>query len=143
PPLLIEEIIEVTGIHSAAGLTGGEPILEVPFRAPHHTASYVSLVGGGAWPKPGEITMAHRGILFLDEFPEFDKKVIEALRQPLEDRVISVVRARGSMIFPANFILIAALNPCPCGWRGSRVRECVCPPAQIQKYSRKISGPII
>ncbi|OJI08629.1 MAG: magnesium chelatase [Candidatus Vogelbacteria bacterium CG10_big_fil_rev_8_21_14_0_10_49_38] len=143
PPLLIEEIIEVTGIHSAAGLTGGEPILEVPFRAPHHTASYVSLVGGGAWPKPGEITMAHRGILFLDEFPEFDKKVIEALRQPLEDRVISVARARGSMIFPANFILIAALNPCPCGWRGSRVRECVCPPAQIQKYSRKISGPII
>ncbi len=143
PPLGIEEVIEVTGIHSATGFLVEDLITHPPFRSPHHTSSYVSLVGGGTWPKPGEITMAHRGVLFLDEFPEFDKKVIEALRQPLEDKVISVARARGSMIFPASFILVAALNPCPCGFRGSRVKECTCTQSQIQKYSRKISGPII
>lgn len=143
PPLGIDEVIEVTGIHSAANALAGELITHPPFRSPHHTSSYVSLVGGGAWPKPGEITMAHRGVLFLDEFPEFDKKVIEALRQPLEDRVISVARARGSMVFPASFILVAALNPCPCGFKGSRVKECTCTQSQIQKYSRKVSGPII
>lgn len=143
PPLGIEEIIEVTGIHSASGTLIEELITHPPFRSPHHTSSYVSLVGGGTWPKPGEITLAHRGILFLDEFPEFDKKVIEALRQPLEDKVISVARAKSSVIFPASFILVAALNPCPCGFRGSRVKDCTCTQSQIQKYSRKVSGPII
>ncbi len=143
PPLNIDQIIEVTGIHSATGSLDTELITEPPFRSPHHTSSYVSLVGGGAWPKPGEITLAHRGVLFLDEFPEFDKKVIEALRQPLEDRVISVARARSSINFPASFLLVAALNPCPCGFKGSRVKDCTCTQAQIQKYSRKVSGPII
>jgi magnesium chelatase family protein len=143
PPLTIDQVIEVTGIHSATSALADDLITEPPFRSPHHTSSYVSLVGGGAWPKPGEITLAHRGVLFLDEFPEFDKKVIEALRQPLEDRVISVARARGSMNFPASFLLVAALNPCPCGFKGSRVKECTCTQSQIQKYSRKVSGPII
>lgn len=143
PPLTIDQIIEVTGIHSATSALGDDLITEPPFRSPHHTSSYVSLVGGGAWPKPGEITLAHRGVLFLDEFPEFDKKVIEALRQPLEDRVISVARARGSMNFPASFLLVAALNPCPCGFKGSRIKDCTCTQSQIQKYSRKVSGPII
>jgi len=143
PPLEIDEIIEVTGIHSASGFLAEDLITHPPFRSPHHTSSYVSLVGGGAWPKPGEITLAHRGVLFLDEFPEFDKKVIEALRQPLEDRVISVARARSTMNFPANFVLVAAMNPCPCGFKGSRVKECTCTQSQIQKYSRKVSGPII
>jgi len=143
PPLSIEEIIEATGIHSAAGVLTEELIIHPAFRSPHHTSSYVSLVGGGAWPKPGEITLAHRGVLFLDEFPEFDKRVIEALRQPLEDRVISVSRSRGSMTFPASFILVAAMNPCPCGYRGSRVKECNCAMGQIQKYERKVSGPIV
>ncbi|MFA5023139.1 MAG: YifB family Mg chelatase-like AAA ATPase [Candidatus Paceibacterota bacterium] len=143
PPLSIDEIIEVTGIHSASGVLGEELITHPPFRSPHHTSSYVSLVGGGAWPKPGEITMAHRGVLFLDEFPEFDKKVIESLRQPLEDKVISVARARSSINFPASFVLVAALNPCPCGFKGSRVKDCTCTQSQIQKYSRKVSGPII
>lgn len=143
PPLGVDEIIEVTGIHSASGVLGEELITHPPFRSPHHTSSYVSLVGGGAWPKPGEITMAHRGVLFLDEFPEFDKKVIESLRQPLEDKVISVARARSSINFPASFVLVAALNPCPCGFKGSRIKECTCTQSQIQKYSRKVSGPII
>lgn len=143
PPLSTEEVIETTGIHSAAGSMIEELITHSPFRSPHHTSSYVSLVGGGTWPKPGEITLAHQGVLFLDEFPEFDKKVIEALRQPLEDRVISISRSRGHMNFPANFILVAAMNPCPCGHLGSRTKECVCSMGQIQKYQRKISGPIV
>lgn len=147
PPLNFEEVLEVTGIHSAAGLLGMESqtiwLTTPPFRAPHHTASYISLVGGGAWPRPGEITLAHRGVLFLDEFPEFDKKVIEALRQPLEDRLIHISRARGSMTFPASFILIAAMNPCPCGQKGLKNKECICSPGALFRYQRKISGPII
>ncbi|MEA1929565.1 MAG: YifB family Mg chelatase-like AAA ATPase [Patescibacteria group bacterium] len=143
PPLDFEAVLEVTGIHSASGLINNDLITEAPFRAPHHTASYISLVGGGAWPKPGEITLAHRGILFLDEFPEFDKRVIEALRQPLEDRVVRVSRARGSMTFPANFILIAAMNPCPCGNKGLRTKECICSQAALVRYGRKLSGPIV
>ena len=143
PPLSLAEIIETTGIHSAANILTENLITYPPFRSPHHTSSHVSLVGGGSWPKPGEITLAHRGVLFLDEFPEFDKKVIEALRQPLEDRIISISRSRGHMNFPANFILVAAMNPCPCGHFGSRVKECVCSMSQIQKYQRKISGPIV
>ncbi|MDO8183593.1 MAG: YifB family Mg chelatase-like AAA ATPase [bacterium] len=143
PPLPTEEIIEITGIHSAAGALKEELVATVPYRSPHHTASYVSLVGGGTWPKPGEITLAHRGVLFLDEFPEFEKRVIESLRQPLEDKVISVARAKRSVIFPANFILIAAMNPCPCGYKGHAERECICNPATLARYERKVSGPII
>ena len=143
PPLDFEEIIEITGIHSAAGLLTDTILTQAPFRSPHHTSSYVSLVGGGAWPRPGEATLAHRGVLFLDEFPEFERRVIEALRQPLEDRVITISRARQTIQFPANFTLIAAMNPCPCGYRGSRHRPCVCTPPALAHYARKISGPII
>ncbi len=143
PPLSLEEMLEVTGIHSAAGNLAGKLVVDPPIRTPHHTASYVSIVGGGAWPKPGEITLAHRGILFLDEFPEFEGRVIESLRQPLEDRVVSVTRAKGSVQFPAHFMLIATMNPCPCGFRGSNKQECICPPAAISKYARKLSGPIM
>lgn len=143
PNLDFEEMIETTGIHSASGALREELITNPPFRSPHHTSSYVSLVGGGTWPRPGEITLAHRGVLFLDEFPEFEKRVIEALRQPLEDKVITVARAKHSIVFPASFILVAAMNPCPCGYRGHKERECICSPAALSRYERKISGPII
>ena len=113
-----------------------------PFRSPHHTASYTALVGGGAWPKPGEITLAHRGVLFLDEFPEFERRVIEALRQPLEDGIIAVSRIKDTIQFPAKIILIIAMNPCPCGHLGSKTKMCLCNPAGIFRYQRKISGPI-
>ncbi len=143
PALDKEDVLEITGIHSTAGTLEGELITTPPLRSPHHTSSYVSIVGGGATPKPGEITLAHKGVLFLDEFPEFDKRVIESLRQPLEDRVINVARAKGVARFPAQFILIAAMNPCPCGHLGSKQKECVCRPADLARYQRKISGPII
>jgi len=143
PALSFEDILEVTGIHSVAGALRGGLVTEAPFRSPHHTSSYVALVGGGASPKPGEITLAHRGVLFLDEFPEFDRKVIDSLRQPLEDRVVSVSRAKGSVLFPAHFILIATMNPCPCGNYGIKGKECVCTALSAQKYQLKISGPII
>lgn len=141
PPLSESEMIEVTTIHSLAGLLQGASALRYPpFRAPHHTASYPSLIGGGTVPRPGEVTLAHRGVLFLDEFPEFARDVVNALREPLEDAQVSVARARGSATFPANFILIAALNPCPCGKYGTR--ECHCSPIAIERYRRKISGPV-
>ncbi len=143
PPLSFNEIIEITGIHSVAGTLKGDLVSTPPVRSPHHTASYVSLVGGGTIPKPGEVTLAHRGVLFLDEFPEFDKKVLETLRQPLEEREISISRARGSITFPANFILIAAMNPCPCGNHGSKTKECICRAIDLLKYQRKLSGPIM
>ncbi len=143
PPLNFEHILEVTSIYSAAGILNGELITSPPFRSPHHTSSYIALVGGGAWPKPGEITLAHRGVLFLDEFPEFDRRVIESLRQPLEDRVIHIARARGSVAFPANFILVTAMNPCPCGNKDNPTKECVCSHSALTNYQRKISGPII
>lgn len=143
PPLSFDEIIEITGIHSVAGTLRGDLVSTPPIRAPHHTASYVSLVGGGTVPKPGEVTLAHRGVLFLDEFPEFDKKVLETLRQPLEEREISISRAKGSITFPANFILIAAMNPCPCGNYGSRNKDCICRAVDLLKYQRKVSGPIM
>jgi magnesium chelatase family protein len=143
PALSYDEVLEVTSIYSVAGLLSADLVTEAPFRSPHHTASYTSIVGGGALPKPGEITLAHRGVLFMDEFPEFDRQVIEVLRQPLEDGVIAIVRAKGMMIFPARIILIVALNPCPCGYRGSEHVECVCPAAAIERYRHKISGPII
>jgi magnesium chelatase family protein len=143
PDLSMEEILEITGIHSVAGVNMCELVCKPPFRAPHHTSSYVSLVGGGAYPKPGEVTLAHRGVLFLDEFPEFDKKVIESLRQPLEDNIVSVSRARARAIFPSNFTLVAAMNPCPCGFAGSKQRECICRAGDLDRYKRKLSGPIM
>lgn len=139
PPLSYEQSVEVTGIHSVARTLTQGLIRQAPFRAPHHTASYPSIVGGGAFPKPGEITLAHRGVLFLDEFPEFDRKVIEALRQPLEDRTITISRTKGVVTFPAQCILIASMNPCPCG----KEKNCTCSLSILENYRRKISGPII
>ena len=143
PDLDIEEVLELTGIHSVAGSARGELVCFPPFRAPHHTSSYVSIIGGGTYPKPGEVTLAHRGVLFLDEFPEFEKRVIESLRQPLEDNIVSISRAKGSAIFPSNFILVAAMNPCPCGNAGSKQKACICKPSDLDRYKRKLSGPII
>lgn len=144
PPLSKEEALEVTKIHSIAGsLKEDEFILRHrPFRNPHHTSSYVSLVGGGAYPKPGEITLAHRGVLFLDEFPEFERRVIEALRQPLEDKVVTVSRAKATLNFPAQISMILAMNPCPCG-NLSSPKSCICTPSAVNRYQRKISGPIV
>ncbi len=143
PDLNINEVLEITGIHSVAGATHGELISSPPFRSPHHTSSYVSIVGGGTYPKPGEVTLAHKGVLFLDEFPEFEKRVIESLRQPLEDNIVSISRAKGSAVFPSNFILVAAMNPCPCGNAGSKQKACICKPSDLDRYKRKLSGPII
>ncbi len=143
PPLSFDEMLEVNGIHSVAGTLRGKNLMTMPpIRSPHHTASYVSIVGGGTNPRPGEATLAHRGVLFMDEFPEFDRRVIEALRQPLEDRVISISRAKGTAIFPARFTLIAAMNPCPCGNYGHPEISCVCSPGTLERYRRKMSGPI-
>ncbi len=143
PPLSFDEILEITSIHSVAGVSKKSIVTKAPVRNPHHTSSYVSIVGGGTIPKPGEVTLAHRGVLFLDEFPEFERKVIESLREPLEEGEISISRARGTHTFPANFILIAAMNPCPCGNFGSKIKECICKPQDLLRYQRKISGPII
>lgn len=143
PNLKLDEILEITGIHSVSGLTGGELVVSPPFRSPHHTSSYVSIIGGGVYPKPGEVTLAHRGVLFLDEFPEFEKRVLESLRQPLEDNIVSISRAKGSATFPSNFILVAAMNPCPCGNLGNKQKECICKPSDIDRYKRKLSGPIM
>ena len=143
PDLTRDESLEITGIHSITGILENTIIQEPPFRSPHHTASYVSMIGGGANIKPGEVTLAHRGVLFLDEFPEFEKRVLESLRQPLEDNFVSVSRAKGSATFPSNFILIAAMNPCPCGHRGSKQKQCICKPSDIDRYKRKVSGPIM
>lgn len=143
PPLSFDEMLEVTEIHSLSGTLSSEVVLERPFRSPHHTSSYVSLVGGGANPRPGEITLAHKGVLFLDEFPEFDNKTIESLREPLEERVVSVSRAKGTVKFPAHFVLVTAMNPCPCGNFGIKGKSCSCSALQIERYKRKISGPIV
>lgn len=142
PELTPEQILEVTSIHSIAGNLFGTTITDPPFRSPHHTSSYVALIGGGSIPRPGEITLAHRGVLFLDEFPEFERRVIEALRQPLEDKVVSISRAKNSARFPANVMLIATMNPCPCGHFGNTIRRCSCTPNDITRYRKKISGPI-
>ncbi len=141
PTLTYEEILEVTGIHSVARILEKPFITEAPFRSPHHTSSYPSLVGGGPFPKPGEITLAHRGVLFLDEFPEFDKKVIEALRQPLEDKSITISRAKGTLSFPAKCIVVISMNPCPCGY--GKEKGCKCSDRDIGNYNKKISGPIV
>lgn len=143
PKLAFDEVLEVTGIHSISGNLGDNLITHPPLRSPHHTASYVAMIGGGTYPEPGEVTLAHRGILFLDEFPEFNRRVIEAMRQPLEDKMVSISRARASAEFPANFILVAAMNPCPCGNFSTDKKKCTCSPAQINRYARKLSGPIV
>src|SRR3989338_6902404 len=145
PSLNLEEAIEVTKIYSIAGLLDSKKslIISRPFRSPHHSASAVGLLGGGNMIRPGEISLAHRGVLFLDEIPEFPRYVLESLRQPLEDRKITVSRASGTLTFPAQFILLAAQNPCPCGFLGDKKRNCSCMPCQIAKYRRKISGPLL
>lgn len=143
PPLEFEEAIEITRIHSVAGLTGKAGlIVERPYQSPHHTVSQAGLIGGGSIPKPGEVSLAHLGVLFLDELPEFDRSVLEVLRQPMEDKVVTISRAATSLTFPANFTLVASMNPCPCGYFGSS-RECKCSPMQIQRYVGKISGPLM
>jgi magnesium chelatase family protein len=145
PPMTLEESLEVTKIYSLSGLLNPhEPlIINRPFRSPHHTASSVALIGGGAWPQPGEITLAHRGVLFLDELPEFQRDVLESLRQPLEEGTISVARAQSHVTFPAKFIFLGAMNPCPCGYFGDPEKECVCRPNDIIRYRKKISGPLL
>lgn len=145
PPLSYEEALEVTKIYSVAGaLSGKKSLVKVrPYRSPHHTTSGVALIGGGTWPKPGEISLSHRGVLFLDELPEFPRSVLEVMRQPLEAGDITISRANGSLNFPAKFILVAAQNPCPCGYSSDPERQCICNMAQIVKYQKKISGPLL
>ncbi len=145
PRLSKKEILDITKIYSVAGLLSGEKqlIMDRQFRSPHHSSSAVSLIGGGTNPKPGEITLAHRGVLFLDEFAEFPRAVLENLRQPLEDGIVTIARAKSSVTFPANFILVAAMNPCPCGFATDPQKECTCTPSQVIRYTQKISGPIL
>jgi magnesium chelatase family protein len=145
PKLTIAEALDVTRIYSVADqLTPGEPLVRHrPFRAPHHTVSYAGLVGGGRWPKPGEISLAHRGVLFLDELPEFGNRMLEMLRQPLEDKIVAISRSAGSLTYPANFTLIASMNPCPCGHYGDPVKECTCSLSMVKAYQKKISGPLM
>ncbi|MCS7082826.1 MAG: YifB family Mg chelatase-like AAA ATPase [Bacteroidetes bacterium] len=145
PPLTLEEALETTKIHSIAGkLPAGTALIGVrPFRAPHHTISDAGLVGGGSTPMPGEISLAHNGVLFLDELPEFPRSVLELLRQPLEERRITLSRARTAVTYPANFMLVAAMNPCPCGHLGNPYKDCTCTPSQVQRYLAKLSGPLL
>lgn len=144
PPLTLEEAIETTKVHSIAGLLDGEGFVTVrPFRSPHHTISDIGLIGGSATPAPGEVSLAHNGVLFLDELPEFKRSTLEVLRQPLEDRKVTVSRAAGTVVFPANVMLVAAMNPCKCGWFGNSRRECRCSPREVENYRNRISGPLL
>ncbi|MGD9030115.1 MAG: YifB family Mg chelatase-like AAA ATPase, partial [Anaerolineae bacterium] len=145
PQMTIDEALEVTKIYSILGMLPQETplIRHRPFRAPHHTISHAGLVGGGSWPQPGEISLAHRGVLFLDELPEFNRRTLEVLRQPMEDHQVTISRATGTLAFPANFTLVAAMNPCPCGFYGDPVRVCTCSPTQVTRYQKRISGPLL
>ena len=145
PAMTIDEALDVTRIYSVADLLPSDvPLIRArPFRSPHHTISHAGLVGGGNWPHPGEISLAHRGVLFLDELPEFSSKVLEVLRQPLEDKVVTISRAQGSLTFPANFQLAAAMNPCPCGYYGDPSRPCTCSSTMVTRYQKRISGPLM
>lgn len=145
PPMNKAEILEVTRIYSCGGLLSPErgAVIERPFRSPHHTSSNVALIGGGSVPRPGEVSLAHRGVLFLDEFPEFPRAVLETLRQPLEDGRVTVARAASTITFPARFTLVAAQNPCPCGYAGDSERQCLCPINALQRYQRRVSGPLL
>jgi magnesium chelatase family protein len=145
PPMTLHEALETTKIHSVAGKLGDNASLvgTRPFRSPHHTISDVALVGGGGVPQPGEISMAHNGVLFLDELPEFKRTVLEVMRQPLEERKVTISRARFAVEYPASFMLVASMNPCPCGYYNHPEKECVCGPGVVQKYLSKISGPLL
>ena len=145
PPFTLQESLETTKIHSVAGKLGGGISLmaQRPFRSPHHTISDVAMVGGGSFPQPGEISLAHNGVLFLDELPEFNRSVLEVMRQPLEDRVINISRARFTVDYPAGFMLVASMNPCPCGYYNHPSRTCLCAPGTVQKYMNRISGPLL
>ena len=145
PRMTVEEALDVTRIYSIADqLPPDIPLIRMrPFRAPHHTISHAGLVGGGNWPRPGEISLAHRGVLFLDELPEFGSRVLEVMRQPIEDKIVTISRAHGSLTFPANFQLVAAMNPCPCGYYGDPVRSCTCSTSTVTKYQKRISGPLM
>ncbi len=145
PRMVIEEALEVTKIYSVSGMLPSDVplVLQRPFRAPHHTISHAGLVGGGRLPRPGEISLSHRGVLFLDELPEFGQNVLEVLRQPLEDKVVTISRAQGTITYPANFMLVAAMNPCPCGFYGDPVKECSCSATAIARYQKRISGPLL
>ncbi len=145
PPLNLHEALETTKIHSVAGKMGKDSSLITtrPFRSPHHTISDTALVGGGGFPKAGEISLAHNGVLFLDELPEFKRSVLEVMRQPMEERMITISRARMSVDYPASFMLIASMNPCPCGYYNHPEKDCVCAPGIVQKYLNKISGPLL
>lgn len=145
PRMVIEEALEITKVYSVSGMLPSDTplILQRPFRSPHHTTSHAGLVGGGRLPRPGEISLAHRGVLFLDELPEFGQNVLEVLRQPLEDKVVTISRAQGAVTYPANFMLVAAQNPCPCGFYGDPVRECTCSVTAITRYQKRVSGPLL
>jgi magnesium chelatase family protein len=145
PPLSLMEALETTKIHSVAGKLPENATLvsRRPFRSPHHTVSDVALVGGGGIPQPGEISLAHNGVLFLDELPEFKRTVLEVMRQPMEERKVTISRAKVALDFPSNFMLIASMNPCPCGFYNHPERECTCPPGAVQKYLNKVSGPLL
>ncbi len=145
PRLSLDEALDITRIYSVTGqLPPGTPLVnQRPFRSPHHTISNAGLVGGGRLPRPGEISLAHRGVLFLDELPEFGPKNLETLRQPLEDKVVTISRAQGSLSFPANFMLVGAMNPCPCGWYGDTLHECTCSPSVVSRYQKRLSGPLL
>jgi magnesium chelatase family protein len=145
PMMTLAEALEVTKIYSVSGLLSQDtPLInQRPFRSPHYTISHAGLVGGGHWPRPGEISLSHRGVLFLDEFPEFSHMSLESLRQPVEDKVITISRAQGSVTFPANFMLVAAMNPCPCGYFGDPVKDCKCSSGEISRYQKRLSGPLL
>jgi magnesium chelatase family protein len=144
PPLTFDEALEVTAVHSVAGLlpSGAGLVARRPFRAPHHTISHAALVGGGSQPRPGEVSLAHHGVLFLDELLEFSRHVLEVLRQPLEEGHVAIARASRTAVFPARFVLVGAMNPCPCGYAGDARRECRCTPQQIDRYRSRLSGPL-